>query len=205
MKGYVNMIEQLISQKEKAAELPLIKKVDQQINRLTGLINDLLDVTKIEAGKIEFAEEAYHFDQLVEEITESMQNVSKHPLKLTGKTGKQVIGDKDRTGQVIINFISNAIKYTPGISEIEVKIEAFDEDVTLQVIDQGMGIADEDLPKIFDRFYRVRETSGKKSSGLGLGLYICAQIIQRQKGKIWAESDLDKGSVFSFSLPVQQK
>lgn len=200
MKGYIQMLEEdFMAQGNKEAAKHL-GKVDSQIDKLSKLINDLLDVTKIESGKMEFDYEVFDFDQLVDEVVKSMQFVSmRHKLVRTGSCGKKVNGDRNRIEQVIINLISNATKYSPHASEVIIDTSCVDEFVTFSVTDFGAGISSADLRKIFDRFYRVNNI-GYKSSGLGLGLFISAEIIKRQGGRIWAESEPGKGSTFYFSL-----
>jgi PAS domain S-box-containing protein len=201
MKGYINMLERLLRNKDATVEVELLKKADNQIIRLTNLINDLLDVTKIESGKMQFEQQEFDFDQSVEEVVEAMRHITSHRLIINGNSGRKIIGDKDRTGQVVANLISNAVKYSDKESEIIIKVWAEDHKVSLSVQDYGIGIAEDDLPKVFDRFFRVR-SSGNHSAGLGLGLYISHEIIKRQDGKIWVESKPGQGSVFGFSLPA---
>jgi two-component system, chemotaxis family, CheB/CheR fusion protein len=201
MKGYINMVERLLGNKDLTMEAGLLKKADIQIIRLTNLINDLLDVTKIESGKMQFERKEFEFDVAVEDVVESMQHITSHRLVQNGKTGIKIIGDKERTGQVIANFISNAVKYSPKSTEIIIDTWSGGAEVFFQIKDHGIGISKEDLPKVFDRFFRVRG-SGNHSTGLGLGLYISSEIIKRQNGRIWAESTEGVGSVFGFSLPI---
>jgi PAS domain S-box-containing protein len=203
MKGYVNLLERQLRSKDVfSMEADLLKKADNQIVRLTNLINNLLDVTKLESGKMKFEQDEFDFDQLTHEVVESMQHMTTHKLVQRGKTGKIIIGDKDRTGQAINNLISNAVKYSPKTTEIIIETWASGKEVFLHVKDRGIGIATEDLSKVFDRFFRVR-TSGNHSAGLGLGLFISSEIIKRQNGKIWVESKEGEGSVFGFSLPTK--
>ncbi|MGK7391155.1 MAG: chemotaxis protein CheB [Candidatus Cyclobacteriaceae bacterium M2_1C_046] len=202
IKGYINMIEDLIREKGHDNEANLLVKVDLQINKIIQLINDLLDVSKIEAGQLKFEEREYDFDELVEEVVQDMQQISSHELKYEGRCGKTVVGDRNRTGQVMINLISNAIKYSPKNSTININCSLKDSEAVLSVTDKGTGISSNDVKHIFDRFYRVNETL-HKATGLGLGLFISAEIIRRQGGKIWVESTKGKGSTFSFSLPVK--
>ena len=203
MKGYVNMVEQQLKGNGNKKESELLRKVDDQIKRISSIINDLLDVTRIESGRIKYEMEEFDFDQLVDETVESMQYLSTHNLIRTGKSGKKVVADKERTGQVIVNFIANAIKYSPKERDVIINTSSNDNDVILKVQDFGMGIPKDSVNKVFDRFYRIRNTTGNKSSGMGLGLFISAEIINRQNGKIWVESQEGKGSEFSFSLPAK--
>ena len=200
MKGYVQMLEEEFVHKGDSEAARHLKKVDTQIDKLSTLINDLLDVTKIESGKMEFFLQEFDFDELVDEVVNSMQFVSsRHHLRRTGACNKKVKGDRGRIEQVIINFISNATKYSPKATEVIIETSYKNGWVTLGVQDFGTGISKSDLSKVFDRFYRARSRN-YKSGGLGLGLYISAEIIKRQGGKIWAESEPGKGSVFYFSL-----
>lgn len=200
MKGYVQMLEEEFIRKGHSEAAHHLKKVDTQIDKLSNLINDLLDVTKIESGKMEFFQEEFDFDELVDEVVDSMQFISfRHHLRRTGECNKKVNGDRGRIEQVIINFISNAMKYSPKATEVIIDTSYKNGWITLGVQDFGTGVSKSDLSKVFDRFYRARNRN-YKSGGLGLGLYISAEIIKRQGGKIWAESEPGKGSVFYFSL-----
>ncbi|MGK7396908.1 MAG: chemotaxis protein CheB [Candidatus Cyclobacteriaceae bacterium M3_2C_046] len=202
MKGYVGLIEKRLTDQKMNEEANLVHKVNDQIRRITQLIGDLLDVTKIESGKIKLKQEEYEFDQLVENVVESMQGISSHKLSRQGSTGKKLWGDPERTGQVIINLISNAVKYSPEDNEIIIKSEVVDHQVVTSVKDHGIGIAADQLNHVFDRFYRIR-SSGHKTTGLGLGLFISAEFVKRQGGQIWVDSEPGKGSVFAFSLPLK--
>ena len=113
-----------------------------------------------------------------------------------------VIADRDKIGQVINNFISNAVKYSAGGSTIQVACVTVDCMAVVSVSDEGEGIKQEDQAKLFDRYYRIEGPHTKTVAGFGIGLYICAEIIQRHDGRIWVESEIGKGSTFYFSLPV---
>jgi PAS domain S-box-containing protein len=179
----------------------LLGKMDAQINKLTSLIEDLLDITKIEGDKLQFNEDYFSFDELITEIVEEVQRTTnKHSIEYSASTHVTVFGDRDRIGQVVVNMLSNAIKYSPQADKICVKSIADQAHVTLYVQDFGIGIPLERQEQIFERFYRV---SGNETiPGIGLGLYISAEIIRRQRGKIWVESEPGKGSTFCFSLPL---
>ena len=184
---------------EKSAAL--LGKMDTQINKLTSLIGDLLDVTKIEGGKLQLNEDFFSFDALVDEVVEAMQRTTtRHTIERQGVTNTTLYGDKDRIEQVIINFLTNAIKYSPQSDKIIVQSRTEKDHVMLSVQDFGVGIPEEKQQQVFERFYRV---SGNETiPGIGLGLYISAEIIKRQKGTIGVESEQGKGSTFYFSLPI---
>jgi signal transduction histidine kinase len=171
---------------------------------LTSLIGDLLDVTKLQEGKLQFQAEDFDFNALVNELVEEVQRTTdRHMIiKELGPT-RIVNGDRDRIGQVLTNFLTNAIKYSPQSDKIVVQTISDKAQVILSVQDFGIGIAQDKLPHIFERFYRVTGENQETYPGLGLGLYISSEIITRQKGQIWVESSVGKGSTFFFSLPVQ--
>lgn len=203
IKGNVQVLEHTLRSKGDAHAANQLQKVDRQINKLVSLINDLLDVTKIETGKMLFTREDFDFDELVDEVVKSMQFVSvNHILKRTGDTYKAIVnGDRNRIEQVITNLISNAIKYSPGADKVIVNTSIGQGVVNLSVQDFGPGLSSEHLNKVFDRFYRV-SGANNWASGLGLGLYISAEIVGKHNGKIWVESILNEGSTFYVSLPL---
>ena len=201
MKGYLNMIIEELQDKINASSLESLRKVDRQINRINMLINDLLDVSLIETGRLEFRTEILLFDNIVDEVVESMQFLSANRIRRTGRTGKKVQVDHDRISQVLINLISNAVKYSPANTEVLINLSIGNDEVILSVEDKGTGIAPVELDKVFDRFSNIQSGKGR-NKGLGIGLFISAEIIRRQNGRIWATSEKGKGSVFSFSLPI---
>jgi PAS domain S-box-containing protein len=188
----------------KSAEL--MGKMDIQLNKLTVLISDLLDVTKIEGGKLQFHQAFFDFNKLVEEVVDEMQRTTEtHKIVKKLVPVKRTYGDRDRIGQVIVNFISNAIKYSPGSKKILVATNIRNNHLILSVKDYGMGIPEKEQDKVFERFFRVTGEKRNTYPGLGLGLYISSQIIQRHSGRIWVRSKVGKGSIFSFALPLEKK
>ncbi|MEO8821522.1 MAG: ATP-binding protein [Ginsengibacter sp.] len=183
-------------------ELGMLKKMDKQINKLTILISDLLDVSKANSGQLSYDFEEFDFNNLVKETMNEMQLTYTHfefDLKLVDS--ETVIGDRNRLGQVINNLVSNAVKYSPNGDKIMIFSEKSGRDIKLSVKDFGIGIPIADQPKLFSRFFRVSEST---FPGLGLGLYICKEIIKRHSGTINFKSKEGKGSVFSFTLPVKK-
>ncbi len=181
----------------------LLGKMDAQINRLTTLIDDLLDVTKIEGGKLRFNQDDFYFDDLIDEVIEEIQRTTEqHNIERVGVTKGSVFGDRHRIGQVVTNLLTNAIKYSPDADRIVVTTASDSDDITLCVRDFGIGIPKDRQPRIFERFYRV--TGNETIPGIGLGLYISAEIIRRQGGDIRVESEEGKGSTFCFTLPIQE-
>jgi PAS domain S-box-containing protein len=180
-------------------------RMDRQLNKLIELIYDLLNVSKIQAGRMEFKQRPFAFDLHVKEIVDVLQEGSpKHAIIIKGKTNKQVYADDERIGQVLSNLISNAIKYSPKADKVVVHLSSDKNSVTVCVEDFGIGMAKEHTKRIFERFYRVFDTTDKTFPGLGIGLYISAEIVKRHHGKLWVESDTGKGSKFYFSLPLNR-
>lgn len=180
-------------------------------DRLTKLINDVLDIAKMEAGKIEWKKEDVSAVDVIERavfVTSSL--FEQKGLKLIKEIEENlphVIGDNDRLIQVIINLISNAVKFTDNGS-VTVKARRVNSDgnfIEISVIDTGTGIAKEDHAKVFEKFKQVGSVLTDKPMGTGLGLPICKQIVEHHGGKIWVESELGKGSAFSFTLPVSKE
>ncbi len=183
-----------------------LEKMDTQINKLTKLIIDLLDVSKIHKGKLDFREEKFDFDQLVEETVDTIsQTVSTHRILIEGKTNSKIIGDTDRISQVIINLLTNAVKYSPKADEVIVRLARSNNTVIMAVQDFGIGIPVNHQQKIFERFYRVNESEDRSFAGLGIGLYISSEIISRHGGEMFVKSKTGEGSIFSFILPIKQK
>ncbi len=201
IKAFTQVLQNRFARAGDEKSSALLGKMNAQINKLASLIGDLLDVTKIEGGQLQFNEDYFSFDELVDEVVEEIQRTAnKHTLEKQGATKKTVYGDRDRIGQVIINFLTNAIKYSPDSEKIIVKSLAEEDHVKLCVQDFGTGIPKERQQQIFERFYRV---SGNETiPGIGLGLYISAEIIRRQGGTIGVESEEGQGSTFCFSLPT---
>jgi signal transduction histidine kinase len=184
----------------------VLEKMDRQINKLTMLIGDLLNLARIQTGRFEFRNEYFAIDDLLKETVESLQGTTeKHRIKIQGKTKKKVYADRDRVSQVLINLLTNAIKYSPKADRIIVHSKTDRNNVTIAVQDFGIGIPKRDLNKIFDRFFRVEGADEKTYPGFGIGLFVSAEIVARHGGKIWAESEKGKGSTFYFTLPLSSK
>lgn len=182
-----------------------LSKMENQIDKLTELIYDLLNVAKIQAGRLTFKNDQFDFDSaILEEIDVLQQTSPHHKIVVNGRTGVTIRGDKERIGQVVNNLVSNATKYSPRANSILISLSKSNGQVFLSVQDYGVGIPQEHLSKIFDRFYRVYDTADKTYPGLGLGLYISSEIIKRHYGKLWVDSKPGKGSIFTFSLPTNK-
>ncbi|MDO3643783.1 PAS domain S-box protein [Mucilaginibacter sp. L3T2-6] len=201
LSGYLQIINRRLPEGD--ANKSFIEKALVQINKLTGLISDLLDVSKIETGQLPLSFTQFDLVQLVNEVTELIQySASTHVLRLNSTVDNlSVTADRQRIEQVIINLLSNAIKYSPGASAVDISVSADGNKALVSVRDFGPGINKGQQERIFTRFYRV-EDMAVHISGLGIGLFISKEIIERHNGRLWVESEVDKGSVFFFEIPL---
>lgn len=203
IKAYAQVLEMMLNRAGDTKNAVLMSKMDGQINRLTSLIGDLLDVTKINSGRLEFDNVPFDFNQMMLEIIEDMQLTSgRHQIKHQLSFKRMVTGDRERIAQVVINLITNAIKYSPNADRIIIYTEDHDTEVQLCVQDFGIGLTRDKMDRVFEQFYRVSGTKEHTFPGLGLGLYISSEIIKQLGGKIWVNSVIEKGSTFCFSIPL---
>jgi signal transduction histidine kinase len=206
LKGYAQLLRKRYDAGSDEKTARLAARMDAQITKLGGLVDDFLDVSRIAAGKLQFREEYFDFDVLVNEVIEDLQpTTDHHTIAREGITNQTIWGDRMRIGQVITNFLSNAIKYAPDTDRIQVNTSSGDNTVTLSVQDSGPGIPKDQQELIFTPFYRLEDALQGTVPGLGLGLHIAAEIIRRQGGQIWLESDEGQGATFGFTLPIDRE
>lgn len=179
-----------------------LKMIDKEIDRFIRIINDMLDSSRFETGKLLMNYEQVNVGQLIISIVEKIQIYTKtHNIVYAHKIKDIfVVADPQRLEQVLLNLLSNAIKYSPEDSQITVSLINDDKKITVSVQDEGIGIPKSKQKLIFDRYYQVKT---KKRQGFGLGLYISKEIIKQHHGKLWVESNGKKGSLFLFSLPLK--
>lgn len=202
IKAYAQLMEVKFEQAGDKENRLLAEKMDKQVNRLTSLIGDLLDVTKINSGRIQFNNTVFDFNQLVEEVIEDIAQTSgRHVIEKKLEFKGRVAGDRDRIWQVVTNLLTNATKYSPDANRIIVYSENKGDNVQFCVQDFGIGIKKEKSDRVFEQFYRVSGTREHTFPGLGLGLYISSEIVKRLGGRIWVDSVEGKGSTFCFTIP----
>jgi signal transduction histidine kinase/HAMP domain-containing protein len=176
--------------------------------RLTTMINDVLDLAKIEAGKVEWHLQPLNVAEVIERATAATAALFEQKgLPLINDVAEglpEVVGDQDRLIQVVINLISNAVKFTAEGS-VRCRARQLDNDILVSVSDTGLGIAQADQLHVFEKFKQVGDTLTNKPQGTGLGLPICKEIVEYHGGHIWVESELGKGSTFSFTLPIKER
>jgi PAS domain S-box-containing protein len=203
LKGFTQVLQRRLKKQVDEESLRFLGIMDTQLNKLTKLINDLLDVSKMQQGKLDYQEELFDLNALVQETVENLQaTTSTHHLLIQSRTSVQVYADRDRIGQVLINLLTNAIKYSPDADRVIVCIAKDQENAIVCVQDFGIGIAANHHQQIFERFYQATDAEETPHPGLGMGLYICAEIIKRYQGCIKVESRKGHGSTFSFTLPL---
>jgi two-component system CheB/CheR fusion protein len=206
IKAYTQILHERFKKLNDQSSAGMLGRLDSQIDKLTGLINTLLDVARVQSGQLELNPEPVEVISFVNEVVDEMQRTTeKHKIDIERNVhdGTEVLADRARVAQVLSNLISNALKYSPDNERIIVKLHAENERMIFSVRDFGLGIGKEHQDKIFERFYRVSDPAGNKISGLGLGLYISSQIVRQHNGKIWLKSEREKGSEFFFSLPLK--
>jgi len=179
-----------------------VNKTMKQVLKLSDFVTNLLDVSKIQAGKLELNKTLFDLNELIGEIVNNLQYTSKnHQLIFEESQEKLMVNaDRERIEQVIINLISNSIKYMPMSGNIVINTSCKSGNAVVSVSDNGIGIPEKDIENVFLRFYRV-SGSASSFSGSGIGLFISSEIIKAHNGRIWAESKLGNGSVFYFSIP----
>jgi len=202
LKGYL----QLIASYKKEELPPMVKtyveKANSSINKLQHLVNDLLDVSKIQAGRLEYSLNSINLTQLINGCIENAEHIyADYKFKNLAAADLSIHGNAERLEQVIMNLINNAVKYSPVNKEVIIKATQQWDSVRVSVTDFGIGLSAEQIERIFERFYRV-EDKKFMTGGLGMGLYISTEIINAHNGKIGVESEPGKGSTFYFDLPL---
>ncbi len=203
LKGFLGLLQRRLTMQGDEKTLHYLTRMDAQINKLIKLINDLLDLSKMQTGQLIYREECFALDELVQEIVENVQETTQtHHLQLEGQIHAEVFGDRDRIGQVLINLLNNAIKYSQQADTVLVRVAKDQNRVHISVQDFGIGVAEEYQQQIFERFYQIADTEEQTYPGLGIGLYISCEIIKRHGGKLWVESKKGHGATFHFTLPL---
>ncbi|MGI8581336.1 MAG: PAS domain-containing sensor histidine kinase [Chitinophagaceae bacterium] len=194
------LMDETLKQNNHEAAMIFLARSKNNVMRLNKMISELYDATKMGSGNMKLETSEFNFEEMIKEAIATMEVL--HPdytINAKGSADILVWGDKYRLIQVVTNYLSNGIKYSKGSSEVELKLHYDDEKITVSVTDKGLGISKDQLPHIFNRFFRAEKT--KNLEGVGLGLYLCRQIIQAHHGKVWAESKESEGSTFYFSIP----
>eukprot|EP01133_Synstelium_polycarpum_P011151 gene11151-12991_t len=204
--AYIQMLRAKMKKTEDEMMVSFLDKMNAQIKKMTGMVNGFLNISRLESGKIHLDKQSCFLDELVKNVVaESEFTASGHHIELICNEPIPIYADQEKISAVISNLLSNSVKYSPKGKTIEVKCMLMDATAHFSIKDEGMGIKPQNIEKLFTRFYRIETKHTQNISGFGIGLYLCAEIIQHHEGKIWVESESAKGSTFYFSLPAAQE
>ena len=205
IKGFTQLLQRRLQHSSDSESQLFLSRMDSQLNRLIRLINDLLEISRIQTGRLKYRIETFDLGEVVESIVEQIQSTTTtHQLSIenAARTPTLVSGDRERLGHVFTNLLLNAIKYSPHVEKVLISIITNGQEVIVSVQDFGIGIAEEDLEKIFERFYQVSYPQERPFAGLGIGLFLSREIITRHNGRVWAESQKAHGATFHVALPL---
>ncbi len=203
IKAYVQLLEKNIDKMDTGTVRNYLQRAETQLGKLSDLIADLLDISKIESGRMKFNKRRFNFETMLNSTIDLIRQTNQDAvITKTGSAGIELFGDDVRLEQVLINYLTNAIKYSPDHKEVQLHVEVSPEqEIIVKVSDKGVGIPIEKQDKLFQKFFRVEDTS-HRFQGLGIGLYICAEIIRRHNGTFGVVSEPGRGSTFYFSIPA---
>jgi signal transduction histidine kinase len=205
IKGYSTLILDYYNRLEASETVDYLKTIDMSADRLTKLVSNLLDTSRMEAGLLKLEKTKVDLAQLIKNIV-TEAGVRAEIYRFAVKTGEKPLMvkiDVSRIRQVLDNLIGNAIKYSPPGTKITISASKSDKEVLVSVSDEGPGIPAGELKNIFERMYRIEQRLYTGADGVGLGLYICDKLVQAHGGRIWAENKMEKGSTFKFILPLK--
>jgi PAS domain S-box-containing protein len=202
LKASLQLMDRIKHSDKELKVLPkLIDQSTRSIEKINTLVTDLLNAGNIKEGQMQLDKSLFDIENLLNMTCQHVRDAGAYRISIECESGLQIFADEHRIDQVLVNFVNNAIKYAPDSMEIFISAKAVVEGIRLEVRDTGPGIAPEKIKQVFERYYRVEKT-GHSYTGLGLGLYICAEIIARHGGKIGVESEVGKGSTFWLTLPA---
>lgn len=203
MKLYMDSLQARVKSKDEKLE-KILARLQYQTDNLQQLVSDLLDVSRIQTGKLTFHKEEFSLNELIKETIQGLQEAaSTHTISFIAKDMVNVYADRFRIYQVLTNLLTNAIKYSPDGGAIKIYLKREKGKAIISVQDNGIGIPKEQHKKIFERLYQVTDPKEKTYPGLGMGLYISREIIKRHQGRIWVESEKDKGATFFVVLRMR--
>jgi len=205
IKGYASLLGSGQFGPLAAAQTERLAKIEKHADLLTQLINNLLDIARIESGRLTMERRSIEVEELMTTVLEVIKpQLDAKRIKFTANMDgvKQLVGDPTHLPRVFVNLLSNAVKYTPEGGAVTVTLTHDGEQILAKVQDTGCGIAPEELPKLFQEFYRASIPTNDQARGTGLGLALVKRIVEAHQGKVWVDSTLGKGSTFSFTLPT---
>ena len=201
LNGYIQILQRKARKADDDFTVNALDTANKQVKKMTSMINGFLNISRLESGKIVLNRSSFKLDELIKSMVEETMGMEPgHLISYAINEPVTINADYDKISNVISNLLSNAIKYAPNDKNIEISCKVINGRAQVSVKDEGMGIKQQDIEKLFERYYRVE--NNHTISGFGIGLYLSAEIIERHHGKIWIESELGKGSTFYFSLPL---
>jgi signal transduction histidine kinase len=204
IKAYAQITKKKLSKTDDKEVVQFIEKIETQADRAIQLITELLDTSKISEGKIVVDRELFRLDKLIKETVEDLQiTVKTHSIVEENIIEKNIKADKERIRRVLLNLLTNAVKYSPDADKVIVRMSVDKKNVIVSVQDFGVGIPVSKQKPLFDPYFRVKEGKKTEATGYGLGLPIVKRIVEAHDGKVWLESKKGKGSTFFFSLEIE--
>ncbi len=204
LKAYVQLLHAWARKQKDDFTVGALAKMEKQVKKMGNMINGFLSLNQVETGNIHLDLKDFELNALINSALEETRLLN--PNRTITFSQPEIIelqADPDKIEQVLINLVSNAIKYSPAEGTIEISTSTMGEMAEVRIKDEGFGIAPADMKKLFERYFRVENKHTEHIPGFGIGLYLCAEIIRLHHGKIWGESEPGKGSVFCFQLPLR--
>jgi two-component system sensor histidine kinase VicK len=203
LKAYIQLLVKRLSDSPDNFVTSTLSKAGHQVNKMTELIHGFIDLSKLEPGKLQLDVKEFEINQLIDNCLEEFRLTNIGNPTIFAPQGKIILrADEEKVGQVLSNFLNNAVKYSNRGCRITVACKKTESDIRVSVTDEGIGIKPKDQEKLFQRFYRAESVRKKNISGFGIGLYLASEIINLHKGKIGVESEEGKGATFYFTLPL---
>ena len=201
VKASLQLLDRLKDRPFAETHLKLLEQSVKSVNKMSEMVDSLLNVRRLSEGQLQIEKSWFNLYEMLLNSCSHVRAENKYSINLEGDSTLEVFADEHRIDQVVINFVNNAVKYASESKEILIRIETLEDFVKVSVTDYGKGIEQDKISSLFDRYYRA-DYSGKYYSGLGLGLYICSEIIEKHEGEIGVDSVLGEGSIFWFTLPL---
>ena len=203
MRSYVQLALRKAKERADAFTVSVLDRADNQTRKMTTMIQDFLNLSRLEEGKMSLNCTDFSLSEVMKEIVEDTITLApSHHISYEPSINAFITGDREKICQVLTNLIGNAVKYSPEGSTVTIKCETERDQVLLSVSDQGYGIGPADQLRLFERFYRVRDERQHQIAGFGIGLYLVAEILKLHGSEIEVQSELNQGSTFSFKLPI---
>jgi PAS domain S-box-containing protein len=205
LKGFVQLLARQLKRLELPNQIAILNRMDNQIDTMTALVNELMDVSQLQAEKLEYTWKMVDIDRLLKKVCAAVQQTSNHhTIVVHGSIGTRIRGDQARLEQVFTHLLTNAVKYSPQATRVDVTPGIQGDYALIQIRDYGIGIPAEERERVFGRFYRADTAWSRAISGMGMGLYIARSIVEKHGGTISVASKVGEGSTFSVELPLNR-